>query len=92
MSTDSATRRVFASMPRSANHASQRWRLPGPAASENDIRRILDMLIRKRLVIREEDRYLGLPVLTYTPVNQTTQPVRRFVPAAMLGSEHLIHA
>jgi hypothetical protein len=66
--------------------------LSGPAVCENDVRQILDMLISRRLVIREEDRYLGLPVLTYTPVNPT-QFIRQLAPtAAARGREHLIHA
>jgi hypothetical protein len=64
-----------------------------PAVSENDVREILETLMRRRLVIREEERYLGLPVLTYAPADRTTQPVRQFVPAAAVpSSEHLIHA
>jgi hypothetical protein len=64
--------------------------LSGPAVCENDVRQILDMLISRRLVIREEDRYLGLPVLTYTPVNPT-QFIRQLAPTAA-EREHLIHA
>ena len=64
-----------------------------PAISENDVSKILETLMRRRLVIREEERYLGLPVLTYTPADRITQPVRQFVPAAAVpGIEHLIHA
>jgi ribosomal peptide maturation radical SAM protein 1 len=64
-----------------------------PAASEGQIREILDMLMKRRLVIREDDRYLGLPVLTYIPADQTSQPVRQFAPAAPAPSGgRLVHA
>lgn len=52
------------------------------AVCENDVREILDMLMRRHLVIRDDDRYLGLPFLTYRPASPIVQPARRFVPAA----------
>jgi hypothetical protein len=36
--------------------------------SEGYIQDLLDNLLARHLVVRENDRYLGLPVLTYTPV------------------------
>jgi hypothetical protein len=40
--------------------------------SEAYIRDLLDDLLARHLVVRENDRYLGLPVLTYTPVQPET--------------------
>ena len=62
--------------------------------SEDQVSEILDMLMKRRLVIREGERYLGLPVLTYTPADQPVQPIRQFAPAAVLpaAGEQLIHA
>ena len=62
--------------------------------SEDQVSEILDMLMKRRLVIREGERYLGLPVLTYTPANHPVQPIRQFAPATVLpaAGEQLIHA
>jgi ribosomal peptide maturation radical SAM protein 1 len=42
----------------------------GLTFSEHYIRAVLDELLEKNLIISEDDRFLGLPVLTYTPARQ----------------------
>jgi hypothetical protein len=42
--------------------------------SEHYVRTVLDDLVARRLVIREHDRFLGLPVLTYNLVEETALP------------------
>jgi ribosomal peptide maturation radical SAM protein 1 len=41
----------------------------GATISEAHVRDVLDDLLARHLVIREDDRFLGLPVLTYTPAH-----------------------
>jgi ribosomal peptide maturation radical SAM protein 1 len=61
---------------------------------DNYVRAVVDDLIARHLVVCEDDRLLALPVLTYTPVQQTAALPAALLRAAQVptGAAHLVSA